>query len=897
MCIKSEVESHTTELAIDDSDGQTGKVNDMKRIRSRKAMLFLAAFMTASAGFAQDAMGDDLSLSDLLNIKLQTGSFLELDLAKSPLSMTIIDKNKIELAGSRDISELLEVYVPGFVYMYNRWNGKIWGMRGVTNDRNTKFIVLVNGHKMNTDARDGFFQETSMGLFGDVERIEVLRGPAGLVYGSGAIAGIVNVVTKKAEKNGAEVYAKAGTWSHFANTFSSAQGSVTNKIADDQSFSATLGWEKSDGLGDGVSQIYGRPLWPVPFWLSAEVQPASVPSDGSAHSTPGNWKGTFDYDYKGFRLYGRFTHQVQTAGGYFPRDPWPSISGSAASIKTNAKIFQDSINAIQARVNAATVSDNDLVRLADYKARLYDLQIQAQSIQAVQIDGKTVELDDPYWSSVDAGGNHRRTYVADNIMLEANYDLALGENTLKLKAGLDGNSNLLIREPRLGEESQNLNEREQRLEEAFGERRYTLGATYLMKTIPKLQMAVGVEQRWDDIGEDLFGRNSQAQKATHKIVTDILYSNTAIFTEAWYDVMDNFGIDFGARWDGHTRTTDLGGTFNGKLAGVYTPVNGHTVKLIFQTSSNNGTADNYEYNRNNYDDKNFAWDRDHFYTPTTGVPAATADIVPGVSLEELHKLKPEKVYSYELTSNHDFGYGVTMSPSVSYNMVRDLFAWSQRLYRVVNVGEYDNMNIDLQLDYKSKYLDVGGNHSVQMLVNTDVAALNKKLEADGYSRTGTSWYELGADGYYYPKSDIKETITVNPVRDQISVDGDNFMSIPTHMTKLYADAKLTPWLTFHNDVRVFWGLQGRDSTAAVDEKDGFEDFDVHSDPILKWNASMHMKLAGDWSVGLYVNDILGVEDGGQTAHTLRWNQTYDIGARDLYAVDLRSYAIDVKKAF
>lgn len=879
----------------------------MKPIRTKAAMTLTVAMLlgapglqaTAPAPATPAAADDDMSLADLLNIKLQTGSFLELDLAKSPLSMTIIDRNKIEMAGSRDLSELLEVYVPGFVYMYNRWNGKIWGMRGVTNDRNTKFIVLVNGHKMNTEARDGFFQETAMGLFGDVERIEVLRGPAGLVYGSGAIAGIVNVVTKRTEKSGAEVYAKAGTWGDFSKNYTSAQGTVSGKIADNQSFSATLGWEKSDGLGDGVSQIYGRPLWPVPFWLSGDIQPASQPSDGSAHSTPGNWKGSFDYEYKGFRLYGRMTHQVQTAGGFFPRDPWPNYNGSPAAIKTNATKFQDSINFYQSRVTAGTATNNDVVKIADYKAQLYILQLQAQTVQPVQIDGRTVDLDDPYWRSVEASGNHRRTYIADNILLDATYDLNLGENVLKLKAGVNANSNLLVREHRMAEENQSVNEREQRLEEAFGERRYTLGATYLMKNIPKLQLAIGTEQRFDDIGDDLSGNNSQQRKVTHNIVTDILYSNSAVFTEGWYDVMDNLGVDFGLRWDGHTRTIDDGGTLNGKLAGVYTPVNGHTVKLIFQTSSNNGTADNYEYNRNNFDDKNFAWDRDHFYTATTSKPAPNADIVPGVALDELHLLQPERVYSFELTSNHDIGWGVSLSPSVSYNLVRDLFAWSQRLYRVVNVGEYDNMNIDLQVDWKSKYLELGANHAVQMLVNTDIAALNKKLLVDGYSRdsTSSSWYRQEADGYYYPVSDRKETITVNPVRDQISVDGENFMSIPTHVSKVYGDAKLTNWLTFHNDLRIFWGLTGRDSMATVDEKDGFEDYNVHEDPIMKWNSSLHMKLPGDWTVGLYVNDILGVEKGGQTTHTLRWNQTYDIGARDLYAVDLRNYAIDVKKSF
>ena len=54
-----------------------------------------------------------------------------------------------------------------------------WGMRGVVNDRHTKLIYLVNGHKMNAQARDGFQGEVVLGLLNDIERVEVLRGPAG----------------------------------------------------------------------------------------------------------------------------------------------------------------------------------------------------------------------------------------------------------------------------------------------------------------------------------------------------------------------------------------------------------------------------------------------------------------------------------------------------------------------------------------------------------------------------------------------------------------------------------------------------------------------------------------------------------------------------------------------
>lgn len=838
----------------------------MKRIPSSRLLLLVASFMTASTGFAQDASttGDDLSLSDLLDIKLNTGSFLELDLAKSPLSMTIIEKNKVDLSGARDLSELLEIYVPGFQVMYNRWNGKIWGMRGVVNDRNTKFIVLVNGSKMNTEARDGFIQEVALGLLGDIDRVEVLRGPAGLVYGSGAIAGIVNIVTRRAGGESlAEVRGHAGTWSNFGNTSTSFQGTVGGKISDNASMIASIGWEKSTGVGNGVSRVYGRPTWPYPGWVSPSLSPSSVPTDGSAQEIPGNWKASFDYDIMGLKVYTRFTHQVQEGGGLVLMDPWPQYQGNPGN--------------------------------------------SPDSLGAVLIDGKRVSRTDPFWSQVEASGENRREYVADNLSIDATYDLPIGGNAVKFHASLNGNSNILQHQMRPGYENFAPSERNSVLEETFGERRYTLGATYLMKNVPNLQLALGGEQRWDDIGDDLFGRNAKFEIPAHKVVEDILYSNSAIFTEGWYDVMPNLGVDFGVRWDGHTRTIDDGGTINGKFATVYTVAPGHVVKAIFQTSSNNASADNYEFNRNNYDDNGYAYEYGfHFYERTTTVPTQAAEIVPGVTLAQLHDLRPEKVYSFELTSNDDFGNGLSVSPSVSYNMVRDLFAWSQPLYRVINAGKYDNLNVDLQADWTSQYLDVGFNHAVQLVVNTDVASLNVTQTGPGFEKTRdsagvtvarTDWYKLESDGTYTPVPNATTSVVINPVAAQITTDGENFMSLATHVSKLYADAKLMKGLTFHTDVRVFWGLWGQDSAMEDDAKLGFENLDLNTDPITKWNASLHAELPGDWSVGVYAYDILGIDSPKFRGNTIRWEQTYDVYARDLFSVDLRSYAIDFKKSF
>jgi outer membrane receptor protein involved in Fe transport len=854
----------------------------MKRIRAKKPVILLAAMMTASAGFAQDAGGGDLSLSDLLDIKLQTGSFLELDLAKSPVSMTIIDREKIELAGANSMSELLEIYVPGFQYMYNKWNGVIWGMRGVANDRNTKFIVLVNGHKLNTEGRDGFFSETSLGLFGEIERFEVLRGPAGLVYGSGAIAGVVNIVTREATKNGGEILAKGRTWTTgFGNTQKTLQGTVFGKIDDNQSFTGSLGWQQSDGVGMNTSELFGKPTWPS----SSTPQVNGSPVNGSALQTPGDWKAHADWKYKNFRINGRFTHTVQEASGWFAQQPWPTYNGNPSNAY---KSLTEQRNSIGAKIasGAGTASDSALLTIINY---------QLAQLAPVRINGKLVSADDPYWSgTADGGTNNRREYIADNVSLEATYDIAFGENTLKLRSGFDGLTSRMGVQALPGFDVRK--NTDQTIEE-FGERRYTLGALYLMKTIPKLQLAMGTEQRFDDLGKSMGGKNEQSGNPLRITIANIWYSNTALFSEGYYTLNDMFGFDAGVRWDGHTRTLEDGGTLNGKFAAIYTPVQGHNIKLIFQSSSNNGSADNYENGRYQVDDEGKVYTSPHFQTPTDPGGPNNA-LIPGVTAEELHALKPEKSYSFELTSNHDLGSGISVAPSISYNMIEDLFLWNQGLLRVVNAGGYNFMNFDLVANYKNEWIEVGANHTAQYVVNTNVEE-QKQVFTANYDPADPG--VLQADGTYGPTPGKTSTVTVNPVHDNITYDGEHFMSLNSNVSKLYVNVKPLSNVTLHSNVRVFWALDGRDSAIAYDVSKGYNYLNINTDPSIKWNASIHIQLPDNWSVGLYAYDILGINDahdGGKFAtHTLRWEQNFAPDANDLFAQDLQSFAMELKKSF
>jgi outer membrane receptor protein involved in Fe transport len=830
--------------------------------------LTLGLSLAAGVAFAAtdpDGM-DNFSLADLMNLKLQTGSFLELDLSKSPVSMTIIDRDKLKLSGARTLTEALEVYVPGFQYMFNKWNGTLWGMRGVANDRNSKFIFLVNGHKMNTEARDGAFQETELGLLGDIQRVEVLRGPAGLVYGSGAIAGIVNVVTREATQNSTEIVTDMGTGGNFAQKSWGIQAMSFSTLGEGKSLVTSMGYRQDDGLGNGVSRLFGQASWP-----GTATGSRGAPADGSYGYTPGNWRLSTDWRLNNFRLYARATHQVTEAGGFFVLDPWPEIAGKPDSTAPNR--------------NA---------------------------------DGKTVAWNDKFWSTTESGNCSRREYVADNIMADATYQHSFDEDQIKYHLAFDGNTDRIQHQMRPGYESAAVSERNSVYDETFGERRYTLGATYMLKRIPKLQLAVGAEQRFDDIGEDLSGKNEIGQNPKHLVVANILYTNTAVFTEGFYDIAPNMGVDFGLRWDGHTRTIDNGGTTNGKLALVYTPAQGHTVKLIAQSSSNNGSADNYEYGRNNLNDEGVPATTAHYEKPHE-LPGGNSNAIAGVTTDQLHELKPEKVYSFELTSVHQITPEFQASPSISYNMVQDLFAWNQGLFRVVNAGAYNHLDMEFEASYSNKYVTLGMNHALQVPINTDVDAQATTFIVDKFTKDSVdalgnpvkdnsgSVIQLpnysreinGKDTTYTPVKNGTKQYVVNPVAEQISADGKNFLSLATNMTKLYMDVHPLPWVALHTDARVFWSLAGRDSIYKAEDNASYNSLGVSANKMVKLDASILFSLPSNLTVSFYVYNILASTNPGSelAINSLRWQQRGTPDQNDLYSLDYRSFAMKMDKSF
>jgi len=797
---------------------------------------------------------DELSLGELLAVELSSGSFLELDYKKSPVSMTIITSEMIKYSGARNMSELLEIFVPGFQYMYNKWNGTLWGMRGVANDRHTKLIYLVNGHKMNAQARDGFQGEVVLGLLNDIERVEVLRGPAGVIYGSGAIAGIVNVVTKKTGNKNAQV-------NTGFTTPREAEIDVTlfGSPSDNQKVSFSAGYHKSKGTGLHKTKIYGSPSWPCP---GAPIT-GGVPSDGSYGSTDGNMRASFGWQIDNFDLYVRATRQIENAGGWFTIDSWPELNNQS----------------IDSTAGNRTV------------------------------DGRIIEPDDSVWFSTESFGENQRQYISDNLSAEGSYNFTFNKNILKIKCGFDRNTTRIGTEQRPGYSAAN-SRSSGFIAETFGESRFTLSTMFLLKSVDKLQFAAGMEYRLDLIGKDMEGKHSREEIQGYKVVSDVNYQTLSLFSEGFFDITDKFGIDLGGRLDFHTRTFMA----NPKIALVFNPWHNHFFKLIYQTASNNGSADNYEYNRNHFDPETGDIRTGPSFERSRLKPNSYTDILPTVpSVEELHSLKPEKVRSIELTSTHSIGDFFTITPSAALGQVTNLFGWSQVLFRVINAGKYNYGNFDLDCKLETRFIVFGGNHTLQRPVFTDSRSHDRYFIQPHYDRSSDTWYDTTSQGRYYPVSDgTYDTVRVNLVSDGITVDGRNFLNLSTNTTKFYLTVKPLHWIVFNTNLRLLWGLPGRKSLYDRDEKDGYNYLDIQNGSFSerlrgvpkKLNASLHFFLPEDITLSIFAYDILGIDRKSDKSgydsyviNTIRWQQMANPEQKDIASTDQQSFGFTISKGF
>lgn len=150
-------------------------------------------------------------LSDTLTLDevVVTGMRVEVSRKNTPLNVSVVPRERIDEIEESAILPLLSRTVPGVfvnqrgVTGFGRDGDSSAGnisIRGVGGSPNAQVLVLVDGHPQ------------YMGIFGhplpnnyvasDLERVEIIRGPASILYGSNAMGGVINLITRKQKEDG-----------------------------------------------------------------------------------------------------------------------------------------------------------------------------------------------------------------------------------------------------------------------------------------------------------------------------------------------------------------------------------------------------------------------------------------------------------------------------------------------------------------------------------------------------------------------------------------------------------------------------------------------------------------------------------------------------------------------
>src|SRR4029077_18508891 len=135
------------------------------------------------------------SIEDLMNIEVTSVSKKEQKLSNVAAAIFVITQEDIRRTGATNIPDLLRM-VPGLDVAQINKNTWTISARGFNLQFANKLLVLIDGRAVYTPLFGGVYWDTQDVPLEDIERIEVIRGPGGTVWGANAVNGVINIITK-----------------------------------------------------------------------------------------------------------------------------------------------------------------------------------------------------------------------------------------------------------------------------------------------------------------------------------------------------------------------------------------------------------------------------------------------------------------------------------------------------------------------------------------------------------------------------------------------------------------------------------------------------------------------------------------------------------------------------
>ncbi len=159
----------------------------------------LAGAASAAASSGEDLLFDptQLSFDELINTTITSVSKKAERLQDAAAAIFVLTNDDIRRAHVKSIPDALRL-VPGVQVQQTDSSGYNVNVRGTSGAFSNKLLVLVDGRIIYNPLFAGVIWETQDVVLEDVDRIEVIRGPGGTLWGANAVNGVINIITKSA---------------------------------------------------------------------------------------------------------------------------------------------------------------------------------------------------------------------------------------------------------------------------------------------------------------------------------------------------------------------------------------------------------------------------------------------------------------------------------------------------------------------------------------------------------------------------------------------------------------------------------------------------------------------------------------------------------------------------
>ena len=363
----------------------------------------------------------ELSLEDLLNMEVVTISKSGEKMSDAPGVISVITNDEINRFGGITLLDILD-RISGLTVSTNYFTDR--SMISVRGDqvKNTAshVLYLINGRPIREILEGGISTELLETFpVNIIERIEVIKGPGSVLYGTNAFSGVVNIITRAPETNEVSLTTHGGWDGNYG-----ANGNVNLTLGDIRITAAGKYYKKAD--------------WDVPYgYLPSDTGNSvtyniEVPYEGMS--------GYFDINYKGLRFISSL-HQFETecfVRGNFGTNVWKKYFNNLGFSKALSDIWHTDLNITYTPVTLKSSSYPFIERSSsDLTAEWTNVFSFSQKFRLIsgglfnQIDGKEIYYNaDPHRTISDEKRSNFGIYT------QADYRL---HRTFKLIAGIQAN--------------------------------------------------------------------------------------------------------------------------------------------------------------------------------------------------------------------------------------------------------------------------------------------------------------------------------------------------------------------------------------------------------------------------------------------------------------------------